>query len=312
MKVGIFLSYIGLGSNILHLSYCHEIAKKYGPVTVITICKNFKEAVNNDPNIKEVIYLDKYYKKLSDIFRLSKELSKCDLDAIYIFYPSLRFYLASKLAKINKINSYPFFIKKKLHLVNAAKNFVEKKLNIKDCPTETIFYVNPEDKKNAKNKMDKSVKNIVVGAGSSGPTTKWGERNYIDLLKRLNNHGKFYFYIQCGPEEKVISDTIIKEIGENKCETLSNKKIKDLIPIVSNCDLYIGNDSFGHHITSQCGIPSLILLLDTPRAYTDYSVNQYQILPNEININKITHDVAISPNRIKVDDVFKKIISIIN
>ena len=312
MKVGIFLSYIGLGSNIMHLAYCHEIAKKYGPVTVITICKNFKEAVNNDPNIKEVIYLDKYYKKLSDIFKLSKELSKCDLDIIYIFYPSLRFYLASKLAKIKKINSYPFFIKKNLHLVNTAKKFVEKKLNIKDCPTETIFYVNPEDKKNAGKKMDKSVKNIVVGAGSSGPTTKWGEKNYIDLIKKLNNHGKFHFYIQCGPEESDISNTIIKGVGENKCETLSNKKIKDLIPIVSNCDLYIGNDSFGHHITSQCGIPSLILLLDTPRAYTDYSINQYQILPNEININKITHDVAISPDRIKVDDVFNKIISIIN
>ena len=56
MKVGIFLSYIGLGSNIMHLAYCHEIAKKYGPVTVITICKNFKEAVNNDPNIKENNY----------------------------------------------------------------------------------------------------------------------------------------------------------------------------------------------------------------------------------------------------------------
>ena len=28
MKVGIFLSYIGLGSNIMHLAYCHEIAKK--------------------------------------------------------------------------------------------------------------------------------------------------------------------------------------------------------------------------------------------------------------------------------------------
>ena len=84
MKVGIFLSYIGLGSNIMHLAYCHEIAKKYGPVTVITICKNFKEAVNNDPNIKEVIYLDKYYKKLSDIFRLSKELYKFDLDAFFI------------------------------------------------------------------------------------------------------------------------------------------------------------------------------------------------------------------------------------
>ena len=30
MKTGIFLSYKGLGANLLHLSYCHEIAKKFG------------------------------------------------------------------------------------------------------------------------------------------------------------------------------------------------------------------------------------------------------------------------------------------
>ena len=27
MKIGIYLNYIGLGANLLHLSYCHEIAK---------------------------------------------------------------------------------------------------------------------------------------------------------------------------------------------------------------------------------------------------------------------------------------------
>ena len=80
----------------------------------------------------------------------------------------------------------------------------------------------------------------------------------------------------------IISPTLFSFLSPNKNDGLmivslekSNffKKIKDLIPIVANCDLYIGNDSFGHHITSQCGIPSLILLLDTPRAYTDYSIN---------------------------------------
>ena len=85
MKIGIFLSYVGLGSNLLHLTYCHQIAKKYGPVSVITLCKNLEQVIGDDPLIKEVIYIDKYYKKLSDIFRLSKELSKCDLDTIYIF-----------------------------------------------------------------------------------------------------------------------------------------------------------------------------------------------------------------------------------
>ena len=59
MNVGIYLNYIGLGSNLLHLSYCHEIAKKYGPVTIITLCKNLDQALEDDPNIKSVVLIDK-------------------------------------------------------------------------------------------------------------------------------------------------------------------------------------------------------------------------------------------------------------
>ena len=58
MKTGIYLSYIGLGANLLHLSYCHQIAKKNGPVTIITLCKNLKEALADDPLIEDVYYLD--------------------------------------------------------------------------------------------------------------------------------------------------------------------------------------------------------------------------------------------------------------
>ena len=71
MKTGIFLSYIGLGANLLHLSYCHEVAKKFGPVTVITLCSNLDKVLKDDPSIKEVIYLDRYHKKFFDILNLS-------------------------------------------------------------------------------------------------------------------------------------------------------------------------------------------------------------------------------------------------
>ena len=43
MKTGIFLSYKGLGANLLHLSYCHEIAKKFGPITLITLNPKLKD-----------------------------------------------------------------------------------------------------------------------------------------------------------------------------------------------------------------------------------------------------------------------------
>ena len=62
MKVAVYLNYVGLGSNLLHLAYCHQIADKYGPVTVISLCKVLQQALVGDPKIKEVITIDQKYK----------------------------------------------------------------------------------------------------------------------------------------------------------------------------------------------------------------------------------------------------------
>ena len=76
--------------------------------------------------------------------------------------------------------------------------------------------------------------------------------------------------------------------------------------------MYIGNDSFGHHVASQCSIPSIIIMLDTPRAYSDYSKNQFRVLPKGVSIDEISHDSKISPDRIDVNIVFNKAIDLLN
>ena len=53
-----------------------------------------------------------------------------------------------------------------------------------------------------------SQKSIVIGAGSSGPSTRWGESNFINLIKNLNENENLFFYILCGPNENEISKTI--------------------------------------------------------------------------------------------------------
>ena len=62
MKTGIFLSYKGLGANLLHLSYCHQIAKKFGPVTLITLNPKLNEILNEDPKFDEIVCLHQYHK----------------------------------------------------------------------------------------------------------------------------------------------------------------------------------------------------------------------------------------------------------
>ena len=239
MKTGILLSYKGIGSNLLHLSYCHEIANKFGPVTVITLCSNLQPILSDDPLIKEVICLENYYKKFFDIFNLSKILKKMNLENLFIYYPSIRYFIASKISGIQNVYTYPFS-KKNLHLVKAAKTFTEKNLKITNCPTETKIIISNKKKEIVLKKINKNKKNIIIGAGSSGPTTKWGELNFINLINKLNKTKDCFFYILCGPNENSIAEKIINNVDQNNCASLSSKTIEEIIPIISVCDLYIG------------------------------------------------------------------------
>tara|TARA_B100001057_G_scaffold127674_1_gene126652 strand:+ start:1813 stop:2739 length:927 start_codon:yes stop_codon:yes gene_type:complete len=304
MKTGIFLSYKGLGANLLHLTYCHQIAKKFGPVSLITLNSKLNEVLIDDPNFNEIIYLDQFHKKLTDLFKLSKFLKNLDLKNLFIFYPSLRYVLSSKIAGIKNIYHYPLFKKKNLHLVKTAKIFTEKSLGIKECPTETNIFI---DKKKIEKLKRNNLKKIVLGIGSSGPTTKWGSKNYSDLIKRLNFTHKIFFYLLCGPNEDGDAKKIIEEVGKENCESLSNKSISEVKDYISISDIYIGNDSFGHHLSCQMGKPSFVILLDTPRAYSDYSVNQNRIIPDGIELDKISHDSKLNPNTISVDMVLHRI-----
>ncbi len=306
MRIGIYLSYVGLGANLLHLSYCHEIAKKYGPVTIITLCKNLEDALAEDPLIKKVYYLDKYQKKLIDIFKLGNTLKKFKFDTILIYYPSLRIYFSAKIAGIKNIKIYNIFKKKNLHLIDAAKLFTEKFLKINNCPTETKFYIKKE-KLLKTDLRNKNLFKIVIGAGSSGPTTRWGSKNFSDLINKLNQSGDYFFYILCGPNEKKIEDEITSKLMNNNFMTLSDKKIIEILPYLCSSDMYVGNDSFGSHITSQSGIKSVVILLDSPKAYTDYSQNYHRVVPEGFDINNLSHGTAADPNLVSVDTIINVI-----
>ncbi len=309
MKTGVFLNYKGLGANLLHLAYCHKIASLYGPITLISLAKNLDEVLEDDQLIREVITFDKN-KNIIDIPKISSNLRKLNLECIFIFYPSARLYLAAKLAGIKKIFCYPILKKKKLHLVEAAKKFTCDSLNLLDCDTETLIEISEKKIEKTKKFFDKNKFNIVIGAGSSGPDTRWGENNFIKLINQLNNKGDFYFYIQAGPDQKIISKKIINNIVKKNCMDLSDLSVREVMPYFALCDAYVGNDSFMHHVTSQSKKPAIVLLINSPRAYTDYSKNYHRIIPDNASIDDIDHSFVYSPNSIPVEKVVNKILEI--
>ena len=308
MKTCVYLSYKGLGANLLHLAYCHEIARRHGPITIITLCSNLEAALKDDPLIKKIIFINKYHRRFIDILKLKKFLNTFNFDQIFIYYPSLRIYLASIFSNIEKVYSYPIFKKKNLNLIKAAKTFTEKSLEINNCPTETNFYVKKNKIEEINNNFDNKKFKIVIGAGSSGPSTRWITEKFYNLINKLNDTGNYYFFILCGPDDKVISDEIISNVSKNNCLSLYKKNIEEIIPYLCSANMYVGNDSFGSHITSQSGIKSLVILLDTPKAYTDYSKNFIRIIPDNISIEDVTHGSNLKAEDVSVEKVYQTVI----
>ena len=309
MKTGVFLNYIGLGANLLHLAYCHKIAEIYGPITLISHAKNLDQALEDDQSIEQIVIFDKN-KRVIDIPKIVTNLKKLNLGSIFIFYPSPRLYLAAKIAGIKNVYCYPLFKKEKLHLIEAAKKFTCNSLNLLDCETETKIQISEKKIEETKKNFDKNNFNIVIGAGSSGPDTRWGEKKFIELINQLNETGNFYFYIQAGPDQKNISQEIINNVYKKNCMDLSHFSVREVMPYFALCDAYVGNDSFMHHVTSQSQKPAIVLLINSPKAYTDYSKYYHRIIPDNANINDISHNSFHSPNSISVDKVKNKVLEI--
>ena len=115
-----------------------------------------------------------------------------------------------------------------------------------------------------------------------------------------------------GKNEAAISEKIINEVGKKNATSIHDLAIDQIASIASCCDFYIGNDTFPHHICCQSSIPSIILLIDTPSAYSDYSKYQHQITPDNISLDDMTHGTRAGPDSIKVEKIFNKFLELLD
>ena len=291
---------------VIFLPYIHAISKKYNK-SISLLAKESskaKDLLANDGHIDEIITLDREKDGLSGIFKLSNILRKKIFDKVFIFNSSLRYNLVAKLAGIKSIHQYPLF-KSKDNIVHSAKIFTENVVGqaISSEPNLKIGEI--------KNNYDKNFKHICLGISASGPTKRWDVSNYINLCKELVKTQKCKFYIAAGKNDiNLIKKLKNTEIGKN-CVSLERLSIKETLPIIKNCDYYIGSDTGFAHIAVGLGVRALTLFMDSPvMAYGKYSPRMTVVEPEGEN-NSTTHD-TLGKDKISFKEVLHKAKEIIN
>ena len=318
MKVLVIQPKIGMGDMVIYLPYIHAISKKYQKPISILVKENSRanQLLLDDKHIDEIIILDRTkdnsgsHDGLSGFFKLSKEIKSKNFDKVFIFNSSLRYLLILKIKKIKNISQYPLF-RKKDNIVTSAKIFTENELNA-IVSTEPKLNINQDRIDNAKQNFSNEYKHVCLGISASGPTKRWDINNFIKLCSKINNKIPTKFYLAAGNNDKDLINQLIKsEIGSN-CVSFENLKISEAMPIIKNCNLYIGNDTGWLHIASALGLKCLALFMDSPvQAYGKYSKNINVIVPEGQTEQTTTHD-TLGADKISFEKVFNKSIELLN
>ena len=317
MKVLVIQPKIGMGDMVIYLPYIHAIANKFQTSVSILVKENSraKDLLIDDDQIKEIITLDRTsvnngsHDGIRGFFKLIQELKKRKFDQVFIFSSSLRYFLISKVAGIKKISQYPLF-RKKDNIVTSAKIFTENELG-SIVSTQPKLCLDKRRFENLKNKFTSDFKHICVGISASGHTKRWSIENYINLCEKIDNKIPSKFYIAAGKNDKeLVAKILNSKISEN-CVSFENLKISEAMPIIKNCNLYIGNDTGWLHISSALNVKCLALFMDSPvQAYGKYSENIELILPEGETEETTTHNTLGSKN-ISFEKVLKKSIDLL-
>ena len=318
MKVLVIQPKIGMGDMVIYLPYIHAISKKYQTPVSILVKENSRasQLLAEDKHIDEIILLDRSknnsgsHDGLLGFIKLSKEIKLKNFDKVFIFNSSLRYLLVSKLAGIKNISQYPLF-RKKDNIVTSAKIFTEYELG-SIVSTQPELKINQESFNKVNQSFSKEFKHVCVGVSASGPTKRWDIKNFITLCKKINERTPSKFYLAAGNNDKELIDKFLSSEISKNCISFEDLKIKETMPIIKNCDLYIGNDTGWLHISSALGIKCLALFMDSPvQAYGKYSKNINIILPEGETEETTTHD-TLGADKISFEKVFEKSIELLN
>ena len=204
MKILAVQNRMGIGDMVIFLPFIEAIAKKFNTSVSILVKENSKaiQFLKYNKTIDQIIILDRDNKikngrhdKILGMYNLAKDLKKYDFDKIFIFNSSLRFNIAARIANIKDIHQYPLLEKKNQHIIDAAKNFIKKELNI-DSESNPQILINEQLVKDSKLNFrinDEEV-NILLGVGGSGPTKRIPSKIFINFMRLVSQKRKCKFF----------------------------------------------------------------------------------------------------------------------
>ncbi len=249
MKI-LFISSNLIGDSILSTGVLSYLIEKY-PNSKITVVSGptSRQLFENFPNLERIVAIKKMKYNLHWIVMWSKIINNkwdliIDLRSSFISY-----IVFSKKRKIFKKNNTNILQVKKL------SNF----MNVTDILKPKIYSNNEEDDLAKKIIGNKVV--IAIAPGGNWTPKVWPIEKYNQMilkLKKLYQNRQIYFLIVGSKkEEKIYFKNLTKNIDTRYLINIMGTSLTLTYSYLSQCKLFIGNDSGLMHLSAATGIKTI-------------------------------------------------------
>ena len=249
-KILVIIGARGIGDLIYHLPLLRSLYASYGQKLTILSNKvnQSKEVFKHENFFGKIIEFDNYryglFKTLINIFKFRNIINKLNVNHLILTANYRRLILPVLLSNvsiktifgtgffiINKDRSLDHLTISERLLIYTNRLKLKKKIN--------NFFLTF---KNSKFSKKSSSKKIFISVDSHHDQNNWPIKNYLQIINRLIKKNKIF--INFAPNKKYFLKYFSKDLLKSKKITFTyKKKISDIIKIIYQSDVVIGNES---------------------------------------------------------------------
>ena len=284
-----------IGDAVLTIPAIHSIRRSFPDAHISLLVKPWvSEVFKESPDIDEIILYEKTYNGIRGKLKLAKRLRREKYDVAILLQNAFDAALITWRAGIPERIGYKrdgrsFLLTKAVpvqkdvlnrHQVYYYQNLL-RSADIDTAETQPYMWLTDNERRWARNLLSSSFSNpkatlIGINPGATyGSAKRWLPERFADLVIRIINELKGRVILFGGPSEVEIANEIIREINRLKIKlrieqygsrllVMSGKTtLRELGALISECDVFITNDSGPMHMASALHVPTVAIFGST-------------------------------------------------
>ncbi|MEW6162423.1 MAG: lipopolysaccharide heptosyltransferase II [Nitrospirota bacterium] len=274
-----------IGDAVMTLPALKVLRKAIPEARISLLVKPWVSPIfEKDPNVDEIIIYDAEYEGIIGKIKLSRMLRKKNFCAAVLFQNAFEAALITFLAGIKERVGYDrdgrgFLLttavsvpqdEGKVHQINYYLNLL-KQIGVKAEYSEPYIYLSLDERLSAR-KFLQDMKRPIVGinpGATYGSAKRWFPERFAEVANWFikDTNGSVVFF--GGKSEVDISDEIFKKMNpelrtSNSMLSLTGKtSLRKLTSLISECDVFVTNDSGPLHIACAVGTPLVAIFGST-------------------------------------------------